>query len=71
MPDADYPRPSQLVTKGDATEIECPSCGRANDIADEEPRRGDEFSCSHCDQPFVVRSVLTVVTVATLGAGRP
>lgn len=66
MSDAAYPRPGQLLTKGDASEIECPSCGLANDIADEDPKRNDEFCCSHCDQPFVVTSAVTVVTVSTI-----
>lgn len=53
-----YPIPNQGETYGDPGQIECPTCGRANEIdASDGISAGEEHECAHCDAPFVVTDV--------------
>jgi hypothetical protein len=67
----DYPLPGQGETFGDPGEIECPTCGRANEIDTADGiDEGDEHECAHCDAPFVVTGVDYRVTI-TVEAKKP
>lgn len=50
-------------TFGDPSRIDCPHCGRRNDISDDDVNEGDEHECRHCDRPFYVAGVDHSVTV--------
>lgn len=50
-------------TCGDPSEIECPTCGKKNDITGDEIDEGDEAVCRHCNAPFVVTCVDYDVTI--------
>jgi hypothetical protein len=58
-----YPEPNQGETSGDPGEIECPTCGKANDVTGDPPDEGDEHECVHCDAPFVITGVDYSVTI--------
>jgi hypothetical protein len=58
-----YPKPSQGETSGCPSEIECPTCGKANDITGDPEEEGDIHECVHCDAPFEVTGVDYRVTV--------
>jgi len=59
----DYPTANQGTTSGDPSEIECPSCGRANDVTGDPVEEGDEHECVHCDATFVVTGVDHNITI--------
>lgn len=64
-----YPRPGLVVAEGAADEIECPHCGRANDVTDDVidvqgfTKTEDCIACGHCGEAFAVVSVFVIVTV--------
>src|SRR5579883_2403557 len=58
-----YPTPNQGQTSGDPSEIECPSCGRGNDITGDPEKEGDVHDCAHCDESFEITGVDYRVTV--------
>jgi hypothetical protein len=57
------PIADQGETSGDPSEIECPSCGRANDVTGDPAEEGDEHECVHCDAKFVIVGVDYSVTI--------
>lgn len=58
------PIPDQGETSGDPGRIECPTCGRPNDLTgDPILDEGDEFDCDHCDAKCVVIGVDYDITI--------
>lgn len=60
---ASYPEPNQGETSGDPSEIECPTCGKANDVTGDPISEGDELECVHCEAKFEVTGVVHSVTI--------
>ena len=56
-------QPAPNETFGDPSEIECPACGRDNDITDDPQEEGDVHECVHCGDQFEVVGVDYSVTV--------
>lgn len=67
----EYPVPNQGSTCGDPSEIECPHCGRANELdSSEEILKGERIECGHCDGTFEIACVDYSVTVWTKAVPR-
>jgi DNA-directed RNA polymerase subunit RPC12/RpoP len=63
MRSAENPIPNQGVTFGDPSRIECPTCGKTNDVTGDPIDEGDAFDCDHCGSRYVVEGVDYSVTI--------